>query len=158
MKCSQISNRLSSFLDGEATETEKFLITEHLKSCANCQKERENFSQVSDLLELVTEVEVSPYFISRVKPRISAGKVRRVLYPSFFDWVKRLSIPVGIAALFIISILGGNYLGQRFNLRAAKEVELNEAIANVTGITSFEDFSENSLDDAYAELLFEGDE
>ena len=156
MKCSEIRNRLSVFLDGVIAEPEKFLIEEHLKSCVDCQNKVEKLSQVSDFLNSLTEVEVSPYFISRLKRRIKEEEVRQVVRLPFFDWAKRVAVPVGVSALFVIAVFGGNYLGNRLNQRVEKVAELNEEVANVTGITSFEDFSEGSLVDAYAGLLTEG--
>jgi predicted anti-sigma-YlaC factor YlaD len=156
MECSEIEKRLSALLDDEITEPERILIEEHLKSCVDCQKEAENLSQVSDCLDSLTEVEVSPYFLPRLKRRIKEEEVRQVVRLPFFDWAKRIAVPVGVSALFVIAIFGGNYLGHRLNQRVEKVAELNEEVANVTGITSFEDFSEGSLVDAYAGLLTEG--
>jgi predicted anti-sigma-YlaC factor YlaD len=156
MECSEIEKRLSALLDGEITEPERILIEEHLKSCLNCQKEVENLSQVSDCLNSLTEVDVSPYFLPRLKRRIKEEEVRQVVRLPFFDWAKRVAVPVGIAALFVIAVFGGNYLGRRLNQRTTKTAELNEEVANVTGSASFEDFSEGSLVDAYAGILTEG--
>lgn len=156
MECSEIINRLPVFLDSEIAEPEKFLIEEHLKSCFNCQKEAEKLSRVSDILNSVTDVEVSPYFIPRLKRRIKEEEVRQVVRLPFFDWAKRIAVPVGVSALFVIAVFGGNYLGHRLNQRVEKVAELNQEVANVTGSTSFEDFSEGSLVDAYNGLLTEG--
>jgi predicted anti-sigma-YlaC factor YlaD len=156
MECSEIEKRITALLDGEITEPEKVLIEEHLKSCVDCQKEVEKLSQVSDCLNSLTEVEVSPYFIPRLKRRIKEEEVREFVRLPFFDWAKRIAVPVGVSVLFVIAIFGGNYLGRRLNQRVENVAELNEEVANVTGITSFEDFSEGSLVDAYAGLLTEG--
>jgi len=156
MECSEIEKRLSALVDGEIIEPERILIEEHLKSCLNCQKEAENLSRVSDCLNSLTEVEVAPYFLPRLKRRIKEEETRQVVRLPFFGWAKRVAVPVGIAALFVIAIFGGNFLGQRLNQRVAKVAEQNEELASVTGINSFEDFSEGSLIDAYAGLLTEG--
>jgi predicted anti-sigma-YlaC factor YlaD len=156
MECSEIEKKLSALIDGEIIEPERVFIEEHLKSCVHCQKEFENLSQVSDCLNSLTEVEVSPYFLPRLKRRIKEEETRQVVRLPFFGWSKRVALPVGIVALFVIAIFGGNFLGQRLNQRVAKVAEQNEELATVTGITSFEDFSEGSLVDTYAGLLTEG--
>jgi len=156
MKCSQIRNRLSAFFDGEVSEAEKFLISEHLKGCVNCQAEFDKLSQVSIVLDLIEEVEVSPYFTLRLKRRIAEEEAKQGLRLPFFEWAKRVAVPVGVAALFIFAILGGNYLGRVLNQRVEKVAEQNEQLAGATGITSFEDFSEGSLVDTYNGLLTEG--
>ena len=158
IECSQIRNRLSAFLDGEVDEPERFLIEEHLKSCVNCQKEVEKLSQVSDFLNLVTEVEVTPYFIPRLRQRIKEEEARQVFRLPFYNWAKRFLVPVGIAALFVMAVLGGGYLGHQLNQRVEKTAQMNEEFADITGSGSFEDFSEGSLVDAYTGLLTEGGE
>ncbi len=155
-QCPQVKRRLSAFLDNEVSEKEKFYISEHLKSCVNCQNDLERLSEVSGLLDLVEEVEVSPYFMVRLRQRIAEEKSKRVVWLPLLEWRKRIFVPVGIALLFFIAVLGGNYLGHWLNQRVEKAVELNEEVANVAGITSLEDFSEGSLVDAYAGLLAEG--
>ena len=156
MNCSQIKRKLSAFLDGEVSEEQKSLISEHLKSCAYCLKDLEELSRVSDFLDVMEEVGVSPYFMVHLKRRIAEEKSKRFVRLPFLEWVKRVAVPVGVAALFVIAILGGNYLGRVLNQRIDKVTELNEEIANVAGVNSFDDFSEGSLVDAYNGLLTEG--
>jgi hypothetical protein len=91
-----------------------------------------------------------------LKRRIAEEKSKRFVRLPFLEWVKRVAVPVGVAALFVIAILGGNYLGRVLNQRIDKVTELNEEIANVAGVNSFDDFSEGSLVDAYNGLLTEG--
>ncbi len=156
MKCPQVKKRLTAFLDNEVRGLERLNISEHLMSCVSCQKELEELSQISGLLDLMAEVAVSPYFMTRLKQRIAEGEAKRIFGLPSFKWLRRVMVPVGITALFAISVLGGNYLGHRLNQRAVKVAEMNEEVANLTGITSFEDFSEGSLVDAYGGLLSEG--
>jgi len=159
MECSQVKKRLSAFLDNEVTEEEKPQISEHLKSCIQCTKELESLAQVSEFLDVMEKVEVAPYFIVRLKQRIRDEKSKRIIRLPFFGSIKRVVVPVGLAALFIISILGGNQLGRLFYQREIDNVtELNEELADFSGTTTFEDFSEGSLGEALASLVTEGGE
>lgn len=159
MKCFEIKKRIPAFFDGEVSEKEKFYISEHLKTCHECQNEVENLSQISNILDLVGEVEISPYFISRLKVRIDEEKNKSILSGFFINWRKRLMFPLGIAALFLIAVFGGGYLGRLLKHRGTgKDTVLAEEIARVAGVASFEDFPENSLFSDFNNLLTEGEE
>ncbi len=159
MDCSKVKKRLSAFLDNEVTTEEKSQISEHLKSCIHCTKELEALSQVSDFLDVMDKVEVSPYFMVRLKQRIRNENSKRIIRLPFFESIKRVMIPVGIAALFIISILGGNHLGRLFYQREIDNLtELNEELADFSGSTTFDDFSEGSLGETLIDLVTEGGE
>ncbi|MFB0509408.1 MAG: zf-HC2 domain-containing protein [bacterium] len=159
IKCSQVKKKISAFLDREVSEEERFNISEHLKTCLHCQNDLAKLSQVSDFLNLMEAAAVSPYFMTRLKQRIAEAESKQVLRLPFYEWVKRIAVPVGVAALFVISILGGNYLGQVLYQRELERVTaLDEEVANLTGTTSFDDFSEGSLGEIFAGLLTEGGE
>ena len=159
MECSQVKGRLSAFLDNEVTTEENLQISEHLKSCINCNKEFEALSQVSDFLNVMEDVEVSPYFIVHLKQRIRGESSKGFSRLPFFESIKRIAVPIGIAALFIISILGGNRLGSLFHQREIDNLtELNEELADFSGTTTFDDFSEGSLGEVLAGLVTEGGE
>ncbi len=159
MECSQVKKRLSAFLDNEVTAEENSQISEHLKSCIHCTKELESLSQVSDFLNVMDEVDVSPYFMVRLKQRIRSESSKGFIRLPFFESIKRIAVPAGIAALFIISILSGNRLGSLFHQREIDNLtELNEELADFSGTTTFDDFSEGSLGEALADLVTEGGE
>lgn len=159
IECSQVKKKISAFLDREVSEAERFNISEHLKTCLHCRNELARLSQVSDFLDLMEGVAVSPYFMTRLKQRIADAEAKQVLRLPFYEWLKRIAVPVGIAALFVISILGGNYLGQVLYQRELDRVTaLDEEVADLTGTASFDDFSEGSLGEVFAGLLTEGGE
>ncbi len=159
MECAQVKKRLSTFLDNEVTAKENNQISEHIKSCMNCNNELEALSQVSDFLNVMDEVDVSPYFMVRLKQRIRSESSKGFIRLPFFESIKRIAVPAGIAALFIISILSGNRLGSLFHQREIDNMnELNEELADFSGTTTFDDFSEGSLGKALADLVTEGGE
>ena len=159
MECSQVKKRLSAFLDNEVAAEEKSQISEHVKSCIKCSKELDALSEVSDFLNVMDKVDVSPYFMVHLKQRIRSESSKGFIRVPFFESIKRISVPVGIAVLFIISILGGNRLGSLFHQREIDNLtELNEELADLSGTTTFDDFSEGSLGDVLDGLVTEGGE
>lgn len=156
MKCRKMKEQISRFLDNELLPSEQLPVLEHLKLCTNCRKELDALSQVSDFLNLIKPIAVPPEFSTNLQKRIAETENSKVSEYPLVNWAKRLVVPAGIAALFVIAVFGGDYLGQRLSQRIEKTVNLTEEVANVTGSTSFEDFPEGSLVDAYTGLLTEG--
>ncbi|KPJ48508.1 hypothetical protein AMJ40_07340 [candidate division TA06 bacterium DG_26] len=155
--------RLSAFLDGEATEEERREIVEHLNVCLQCQSEAEELSEIGELFGCLPDVEVPPYFLARLKQRITEenatsssfwclGRTRRF-------GLQRVMVPVCATALFLFSLFLGYRLGMtiyegRREVTARADVHLSEDL----GLTSFDDFPEGSLGDEYIRLLSGGGE
>lgn len=151
--------KLSAFLDGEVYGEEKAEILKHLKLCPHCRREAEKLSQVSDFLVFIEEVEVSPYFFVHLKRRITEQESRTLIRLPFIEWVRRVAIPVGAAALFIISFLLGSYITTAiFRERTTQASYLRQEFDNLLSMTSLDDFPEGSLGNAYTNLLTEGEE
>ncbi len=158
MKCSWIRRKLSAFLDGEISEEENQLISEHLKSCERCKKELEELSQVSDVLEVMDEVKVSPFFITRLKQRIADQKSKSVVRLPFVEWIRRATVPVFATALVLLSFLVGNNLGKSIYQEQAEIITKSDTeIVDVLGFNSLNEFPENSLGWAYNNLLTGGE-
>jgi predicted anti-sigma-YlaC factor YlaD len=159
MKCSQVKRRLSAFLDGEVSEKEKLKISEHLKSCIDCQKELESLSYVSNFLDSLEEIEPSPYFIVRLKQRIAEQESKRLIRLPFMEWARRyhlerIAIPVGVAASLFLAVLGGSNLGRAiYKARMEMTSKVTEEFADVFSVTFFNDYTEGSLGSAYNDLL-----
>ena len=52
MKCNEIREKLSLYLDDELNEDEKKLIDEHLESCHECKKEFEEYKKIISILNM----------------------------------------------------------------------------------------------------------
>jgi anti-sigma factor RsiW len=151
--------KLSAFLDGEVSEPQKNFISGHLKSCSYCQKELHKISQVLDYLDSMEKIRVSPYFMVRLKQRIAERESERIIHLPFLEWVRRIAIPVGATALFVLSFLLGSHLGTTiYQEKTSKTLQAGKEFDNLSGITLFDDLPEGSLGDAYAGLLTEGGE
>lgn len=157
MKCSRIKRRLSAFLDGEVSEQERQFIKEHLKSCEHCQIELKNLSQVSDILDIIQEVEVSPYFITRLKQRIADQKQKSLIRLPLTEWIKRALVPAVTTALVAFSLFIGGQLGKAIYQAGSEDVVGTEIeVANFLGTTSFSGFPEGSLGKTYSSVLTGG--
>lgn len=149
--------KLSAFLDGELSKEERDDISEHLNLCPQCRKELETLSLVSDSLDLLEEVEVSPYFMVHLKDRVAERESKRPFRNPFAEWVARVAIPVGAAAFVILSLLLGSHLGKMiFQKRAETVASLNVEYTNLLGISLFDELPEGSLGLAYNNVLTGG--
>jgi predicted anti-sigma-YlaC factor YlaD len=158
MKCSEIRKKLSALLDGEVTGEEKRLISEHVKSCEFCQKEFEALSQVSEVLEVMDEVHVSPFFLTRLKQKIADQKVKAGIRFPFMEWIRRVTIPIAATVLIIMSFVVGSNLGKMMHQKRAEIMAKSDAeIANTLGVSSLGEFPEGSLGWAYNNVLIGGE-
>jgi anti-sigma factor RsiW len=150
--------RLSAFLDGEVTEAEKLRISEHLKSCDLCRKELQELSQVVESLDVIDETQVSPYFLENLKQRIAERERVAVIRIPFLEWVRRVAVPVGATALFILSFALGSQLGVTISQgRVAEASMIEEEFDDLSGISSLGDFPEGSFSETFAGLWNNGE-
>ncbi|KPJ74000.1 hypothetical protein AMJ52_02345 [candidate division TA06 bacterium DG_78] len=158
MKCSEIKRKLSAFLDGEVSEEEKQIILEHLNTCDRCRKEFEALSQVSEVLEVIDEIQVSPFFVTHLKQRITGQKAKSRVHIPFVEWIRRAAVPITAVVLIIISFLVGSNLGKVLHREHAENMAESETdITSVLGVSSLAEFPEGSLGWAYDNLLIGGE-
>lgn len=159
MECSQVKRRLSTFLDGEVSEKERNTISDHLKQCEGCQRELEGLSYVWGSLDLMEEMQASPYFMVRLKQKIAEQESRRVIRLPFVEWVGRAAVPAAATAVVLLSILFGSHLGRGiYQLRVENVSMLDSELAGLFGAASLADLSDGSLGSAYDDLLSGGGE
>ena len=157
MKCSRIKRKLSAFLDNEVSEEERQFITEHLKSCEHCCKEMEKLSQVSDFLNLIEDVEVSPYFITRLKQRIVDQEQKSLIRLPLTEWIKRAFVPAVTTVLVAFSLFIGGQLGKAIYQAGDEDVMGAEIeVADFLGTSTFSGFTEGSLGKTYSSVLTGG--
>ena len=158
MKCSEVRRKLSAFLDGEVSEEEKQLILEHVKSCDLCRKELEALSQVSEVLEVMDEIQVSPFFITRLKQRIADQESKSLVRLPFMEWIRHSTVPAFTTVLVCLSLLLGYYLGKTIHQERVESVLIADAeVTDALGVAVLDEFPEGSLGDAYSNLLTGGE-
>lgn len=159
MKCSQVKKKLTAYLDGEVSEKEQQIISEHMKSCTACRQELEALAAVSRTLDEVVDVEVTPYFRVHLTTRLRDEKADEKKPFSFLEWIRRATIPVAAAALFLFSIVAGGQLGRTMYQATAQTTQAQAAeIDYIAGISGFEEMSGVSFSAIYEDLYTGGTE
>lgn len=153
MKCSRIMKKLSAYLDGEMPEQERIAISEHLQQCAECRAELAALSAVRDALNSIEGMEVSPYFMNRLRQRI---KEQRESVP-FLQRIKGLAFTTVTAFALVASLFIGNQAGKTLYQSIIQTSEPAVAETNdAFGLGAFEEFPDGSLSDLYNELVTGG--
>lgn len=159
MKCLKVKKKLAAYLDGEVSEKEQQIISEHVRSCASCQQELEALSAVSQTLDEIADVEVAPYFRVHLKARLRGEKAGGEQPFSIFEWKRKIAIPVAAAALFIFSIVAGRQLGRTAYQQTAQTTRTQTAeIDYLAGLSGIEEMSAVSFSTIYEELYTGGTE
>jgi anti-sigma factor RsiW len=159
MKCSKVKKKLTAYLDGEVAEKEQQIISEHVKSCASCQHDLKALEHVSRTLDEVGDVEVTPYFRAHLRTRLRDEKANNKQPSPFLEWIRKITIPVAAAALFIFSIVAGGQLGRVMYQETARTTQTQGAeIDYIAGISGLDEISEVSFSEIYEELYTGGTE
>lgn len=66
MKCNDVLERISAYLDGETEPAVSGEISRHLEECSACRTEFERFSEVDEAVRELPRYEVSPGFAAKV--------------------------------------------------------------------------------------------
>ncbi len=151
--------KLSGFTDGELPKKEMVEIKDHLKLCSDCRKKAEQLFDVLDLLDLIEEKEVSPYFFSKIKYKITLENPENTTYSFFNRWAifrnpKSVLIPSGVAIIILFTIFIGNNLGKIFYTKEIKQNQMiSEEFNSLLNLSSFDINHEGSLMNRYSILI-----
>ena len=107
MKCKKIHNKLIFFIEGDLPENEMAAVSAHLEVCSSCREFVEEMKKTLGIINLEKQVQVSPYFYTRVKARMEGQQEsspestglslwERVLQPAFFTVLLLAGIYAGI--------------------------------------------------------------
>lgn len=153
MKCYKIKKRLSAYLDGEITEEERKIISEHLAGCEKCHEELAAFSKVQDSLRVLRGMDVPSYFMTRLRQQL-----REETQPlPFLERIRSVVISAGTAVAIIVSLFIGNQVGRTLyqSIAAGTTLQTTET-TNIFGSNAFEEFPDGSLSDIYNDLVAGG--
>ena len=70
MKCNEICDKLSLYIDNELSNEEMLQMEEHLQSCENCQKELEEYKKIISVLQSLPEVEPPVGYCKRLHNKL----------------------------------------------------------------------------------------
>ena len=103
MKCVDVKEMLSAYIDDILPTDENVVVDEHLKSCAACRKVLTDLKKTIKELQNIKEVEPPPWFEKQVMTRIKAESKssKRIIERLFFP----LHIKLPLEALATIAIV-----------------------------------------------------
>ena len=122
--CSNITRKLSAYLDGELVPKELSAIKEHLDSCTGCAGELRRLSAVNSGIQQLPEVTPSPFFAARVS---AAARALNVYHGPFLRFLR---VPVPAMAVMVSFILI-NIFTFAFNINAMENGSRRELARKV---------------------------
>lgn len=154
MKCKKIKRMISLYIDGELKPGNEKKLLAHLESCESCQKEKEKMECINQLLLPPKEIQPSPYFVSRVKQKITSSKTM-VFYPaSWLKYLKPALISMVFIIVFVLSFFLGNSLGTQLKKKETPgKKAVIETLDNMMNISVFDNIPRDSFAFAYFNLF-----
>jgi hypothetical protein len=116
MKCRTIHKKLIFFIEGELPQQEMHEVALHLDECSGCAAFAEDMRKTLGIVELEKNIQVTPYFYSRLKSRMEKKQEPEVMHVGFPLWEKVLQ-----PAMFLILLLTGIYTGMKIGEQAGSE-------------------------------------
>jgi len=108
MSCKRIEGKLLSFMDGRASDSERRVVSAHLKECAACQARVEGFSGVWEMLSEVPVLEPSKAFEARLRARIAAEPQRHGFWANVTTMMPSPRLALAVALLAVFSLWQGS--------------------------------------------------
>ncbi|MFC1884122.1 zf-HC2 domain-containing protein [Thermodesulfobacteriota bacterium] len=104
MKCSEIKDNLSSYIDGVLNAEDTASVEDHIKGCENCREELSALRSLVEELNSLDSVKPPPDFLEKLNERIEAesgfSKLMSTLFLPF-----RIKIPLELATAAITAVL-----------------------------------------------------
>jgi anti-sigma factor RsiW len=138
MKCSEVQEYLSAWMDGEVPEGLRQGLGDHLSGCPACQAE----------LTVLERLDAALAGLEAPASRDLGARVRRRLPRPLFPWFQSLALAV---CLVLGIFLGGSLTGTLYLGLGSDNGITNE----VTGLGIFQDYPQGSLGGAFS---FQGEE
>lgn len=104
MKCLDWKEKISAYIDGEASPEETRLVEEHLEACASCRALERRMRAMGNCVDRI-ETDVSPDFREKLFARMEAEELlprRRSLFVYSLRWA---AVPLAAAAAFAVFTL-----------------------------------------------------
>jgi hypothetical protein len=104
MKCNEIQEKLSAYIEGAIPSEEKIFINEHIKSCQRCSEVLSDLKKTVEYVRNLEEIEPPPWLTQKVMTRIRSeaepkkGVLQKLLYPL------HIKVPIGAVATIAIAV------------------------------------------------------
>ena len=104
MKCEPIKQNLFNYAEGNLSEVEKLMVTEHLKSCSDCRKLANILIDSFELIESQKVLNPNPFIYTRIEQKLQTQKLTK----SYSGILK----PILVSLMILISLYGGIRIGK----------------------------------------------
>ncbi len=128
MKCHQVIDRLSSWLDGELAEAERQAVDRHVETCPACRLELDRLRADRQVLVSASRPEEPPFLAARVM-----AEIRSTRRAPARGLLRRALVPVAAALLIAVGAGAGTLLGT--GLARSGQAEANELTDNNDDLT-----------------------
>lgn len=127
MKCNEICDKLSLYIDNELSDEEMQQIEEHLQSCENCQMELKEYKNLISILQSLPEEEPPEGYCNRLHNKLlenssqSSTKkaISKIKSINRFKWMKYGSIAAALVLVFIVANM--NNFGVNMGMQAKNQ-------------------------------------
>jgi len=153
MNCKEIKLKLSTYQDRKLPGKEMLEIENHLKICSECSQSFEELDVTWQVLGEVEKFESAPFFWTRLTQRISERETRKSLINPL-NW---FPVPVFTTAFLIFAFLIGVYFGKTIFHQSIsmQQAAIDQEVNGFLTINSLDEYTGESLPDAYVSLISE---
>ncbi|MCF8303491.1 MAG: zf-HC2 domain-containing protein [Bacteroidales bacterium] len=109
MKCREVHNKIYFFIDNDLAEEEASHIREHIGQCDSCRHLYEEMMATVSVIEREKQVEINPFFYTRLQQHIQNNEPVYVRKPSLIRSLQWIPAALVIIGLVIGIILGNAY-------------------------------------------------
>jgi hypothetical protein len=104
MKCSEIQEKLSAYIDGISSPEEKTIIDEHIKVCKECNETLSDLIKAREYLLNFEEIETPSWLTQKVMTKVKAESEKRTgIFQKLF-YPLHIKLPIEAIATLLIAI------------------------------------------------------
>ena len=162
MKCKDLKKSLVFFLENELAEERRAEIESHLKSCPDCARLLEEFSQLWEGAQQRERIQPSPYFWTRLKQRIIGYEEGKKPVLGWIGGLIRSTRPAVAVAATLVCIFLGYSLGnfpQQVNGQTVSRVEESVTAGEEFIVSNYYDpqtgLPSGSIESTYLKMISE---
>ncbi len=128
MKCSDLQDNLSFYVDGNLSEDESAALDEHLPACPLCREKADELRSLRADLRQFSRPVISPKIENQLRLAVRAERRRKSLVPFLsynFEWIQMRLIPLGVGVMgslvigfaFLALLLSGSLAINNYSAR-----------------------------------------
>ncbi len=155
MNCKNIQKKLSAYQDKELSEKEMATIEQHLATCSECSQILIEMKDTWKELETVEKFDAAPFFWTRLSGRLDT--VDNAVPRNVFNPLQWIPASVAAALVLVFALYTGIYLGKTIfqHSTETRRASIEDEISELFTIYSIEEYTGESISDAYVSLISE---